>query len=170
MFQKLTAFTTKVADLADKPTLSPTDLKAQFDAAPDEVREYLNLLIDDLNIEFPKYASKQQETWSDMPLFNSWIVNDGAYAKFRKDEFGVVHVRAYIKGGAITAFAIISNLPTGFRPLENRYFSALCWTGSGTTSSSFVTANLQVTTAGDIKILDNAGNGWMILDLSFETF
>lgn len=48
-FQKLTAFTKKVADLADQPTLTPTELKAQFDAAPDELRVYFNNLIDALN-------------------------------------------------------------------------------------------------------------------------
>lgn len=48
--QKLNAFTKKVADLADKPnaTMTATEVKAQFDAAPDEVRTYLNQLIDAL--------------------------------------------------------------------------------------------------------------------------
>lgn len=48
MFEKLVSFTKKVADLADRPSLDPTALKAQFDAAPDEVRVYLNKLIDSL--------------------------------------------------------------------------------------------------------------------------
>jgi hypothetical protein len=48
MFQKLVSFTKKVADLSDKPSLNPAELKAQFDAAPDEVRESLNKLIDAL--------------------------------------------------------------------------------------------------------------------------
>jgi hypothetical protein len=48
MFEKLESFTKKVADLADKPSLNPTELKGQFDAAPDEVRVYLNKLIDAL--------------------------------------------------------------------------------------------------------------------------
>lgn len=47
-FEKLIAFTKKVADLSDKPSLNPSELKAQFDAAPDEVRQYLNKLIDAL--------------------------------------------------------------------------------------------------------------------------
>lgn len=45
MFEKLVSFTKKVADLPDKPTTNP---KAIFDAAPDEVRQYLNKLIDAL--------------------------------------------------------------------------------------------------------------------------
>lgn len=46
--EKLSAFTKKVADLADKPnaTMSAAEVKAHFDAAPDEVRVYLNKLID----------------------------------------------------------------------------------------------------------------------------
>lgn len=46
MFEKLVSFTKKVSDLADKPALTPAELKSQFDAAPDEVRVYLNKLID----------------------------------------------------------------------------------------------------------------------------
>jgi hypothetical protein len=45
MFEKLVSFTKKVSDLADRPSSNP---KAQFDAAPDEVRQYLNKLIDSL--------------------------------------------------------------------------------------------------------------------------
>jgi hypothetical protein len=46
--EKLNAFTKDVSDLSDRPALNPTELKAQFDAAPDEVRQYLNKLIDAL--------------------------------------------------------------------------------------------------------------------------
>jgi hypothetical protein len=46
MFEKLNSFTKKVADLPDQPTLDAAALKAQFDAAADEVRQYLNKLID----------------------------------------------------------------------------------------------------------------------------
>lgn len=48
MFQKLVSFTKKVADLADRPSINASELKSQFDAAPDEVRQYLNDLIDAL--------------------------------------------------------------------------------------------------------------------------
>jgi hypothetical protein len=48
--EKLLAFTQDVSDLADKPStsLSAVQVKAIFDAAPNEVRVYLNQLIDDL--------------------------------------------------------------------------------------------------------------------------
>lgn len=48
MFQKLLAFTKKVADLSDRPALNPVELKAHFDAPADEVRLALNSLIDAL--------------------------------------------------------------------------------------------------------------------------
>jgi hypothetical protein len=48
VLEKLNAFTKDVSDLSDRPALNPTELKAQFDAAPDEVRQYLNKLIDAL--------------------------------------------------------------------------------------------------------------------------
>lgn len=48
--EKLKAFTKKVADLADKPnsTMTAAELKAHFDAAPDELRVYFNHMIDAL--------------------------------------------------------------------------------------------------------------------------
>jgi hypothetical protein len=48
MFNKLLSFTKKVQDLPDQPALTPADLKAQFDAAPDELRQYFNNFIDAL--------------------------------------------------------------------------------------------------------------------------
>jgi hypothetical protein len=48
MFQKLESFTKDVSDLATKPALDPAALKAQFDAAPDELRQYFNKLVDAL--------------------------------------------------------------------------------------------------------------------------
>ena len=48
--EKLLNFTTDVGDLADKPngTMSAAEVKAQFDAAPNELRLSFNQLIDDL--------------------------------------------------------------------------------------------------------------------------
>jgi hypothetical protein len=48
MLEKLQSFTKKVADLPDQPSLSPNELKAQFDAAPEELRQKFNTLIDAL--------------------------------------------------------------------------------------------------------------------------
>jgi hypothetical protein len=48
LFQKLLAFTKKVSDFADHVTGNASDNKAQFDAAPEELRTYFNNLIDGL--------------------------------------------------------------------------------------------------------------------------
>jgi hypothetical protein len=48
LFQKLASFTKKVADFADHVTGNPAENKAQFDAAPEELRTYFNNLIDAL--------------------------------------------------------------------------------------------------------------------------
>jgi hypothetical protein len=48
VLQKLVSFTKKVADLPDKPTLNASELKNQFDAAPEELRGSFNNLIDAL--------------------------------------------------------------------------------------------------------------------------
>jgi hypothetical protein len=47
-FNKLSAFTQKVADAADQLTGNPAGTKAIFDAAPEELRTYFNNLIDAL--------------------------------------------------------------------------------------------------------------------------
>ena len=47
-FQKLTAFSKTVSDLSDKPALTPTALKAQFDSSPNELKDAFNSLIDAL--------------------------------------------------------------------------------------------------------------------------
>lgn len=48
MLEKLNSFTKDVSDLPDKPLITTAELKNWFDAAPNEVREYLNKLIDAL--------------------------------------------------------------------------------------------------------------------------
>lgn len=51
MFEKLESFTRDVSDLPDRPALNQAAaLKEQFDAAPNEVRVYLNKLIDALKL------------------------------------------------------------------------------------------------------------------------
>jgi hypothetical protein len=50
MFQKLATFTKKVSMLADEPSLNATELKAQFDAAPEELRGSFNALVDALKL------------------------------------------------------------------------------------------------------------------------
>jgi hypothetical protein len=47
-FNTLDAFTKKVADMADQPSGTPEEIKAGFDAAVEELREYFNNLVNAL--------------------------------------------------------------------------------------------------------------------------
>jgi hypothetical protein len=105
-FEKLVSFTKDVSDLADKPALgSAAALKAHFDAAPDEVRQYFNKLIDSLqkttegdsgakNVgatsisgltgtdvqtlleSLYNLAKKTPPTWSNLSTLNGWVTAD----------------------------------------------------------------------------------------------
>ena len=44
---KISAFTHKISDLADQPNLPPDELKARFDACPEQLRVSLNAVCDD---------------------------------------------------------------------------------------------------------------------------
>ena len=45
--RKLTAFQNRISDLPDTPTLTASELKARFDACPEELRQALNGVCDD---------------------------------------------------------------------------------------------------------------------------
>ncbi|MBO0959568.1 hypothetical protein J1P26_07450 [Neobacillus sp. MM2021_6] len=150
MFEKLVSFTKKVADLSDRPSLNPSELKAQFDAAPDEVRVNLNKLIDALkkteagdsgakNIGMTTITGltgtdvqtllESLKTYIDKPpaeidasLQNGW---QNAYgdqkARYWKDVFGMVHVNGRIKLGTRTDGTTVFTLPAGYRPKDQYY-------------------------------------------------
>ena len=44
---KISAFAHKISDLADQPNLPPDELKARFDACPEELRQAVNAICDD---------------------------------------------------------------------------------------------------------------------------
>jgi hypothetical protein len=75
MLQKLLAFTKKVADLPDRPSLNSAELKAQFDAAPEELRQTFNKLVDDLTT-IP--------TWMDATLENGFLMSSRTTPTTRK--------------------------------------------------------------------------------------
>lgn len=187
MFQKLTAFTKKVADLADKPTLTPAELKAQFDAAPDEVREYLNNLIDALqkttagdsgakNIGATAiaglaggdiqtlleniatlYAKKQQENFIPAVLQNGWVNQNTFNTGYYKDETGKVNIRGVIKNGTMGTTAFA--LPVGYRPEYARVHFVLSNNGS-----TDVLGRVDISTNGNVVVQTIGGNSYLSLD------
>jgi hypothetical protein len=77
MFEKLNSFTKDVSDLADRPALgSAAALKAHFDAAPDEVRQYLNKLIDSLQSQAAGDSGAQYIGSAIVPGLNGTNIRD----------------------------------------------------------------------------------------------
>ncbi|MEH3052384.1 MAG: hypothetical protein PGN13_00050 [Patulibacter minatonensis] len=66
------------------------------------------------------------EAWKAIPLVNNWANLGNGYeeAGYRKDPFGVVHLRGVIRrvDGAPTGIQI-ATLPEGYRPARSRTFS-----------------------------------------------
>lgn len=66
-------------------------------------------------------ANRVQESWITLTLTNGWLDMDTARAiKYRKDQFGRVHIKGSIKSGTLNQSAF--TLPVGYRPLQTVYF------------------------------------------------
>lgn len=189
MFEKLVSFTKKVADLPDRPSLNPSALKAQFDAAPDEVRVYLNKLIDALKLTttgdsgaknigataisgltgsdvqtlLESLNTKMNDTsvqFQTPTLLNGWVVDTGA--RFWKEKDGMVHFELAIKNGATNNNVVVMNFPAGYRPS-----GTIQMTGFLDNGSKIVVYHVHE--AGELKILREYGvTGLMILNGSFK--
>jgi hypothetical protein len=143
-FQKLDAFTKKVADLADKPALNASELKAQFDAAPEELRTYFNNLVDALN---------NQEAFNPAVLENAWLVfgSGDMDPGYMKDQLGFVHIRGHVKDGTTTPGTTIFTLPTGYRPSSALEFNTV--SNDGTKD---IVARVTVTADGRVVFTTGA--------------
>jgi hypothetical protein len=142
MFEKLLSFTKKVSDLADKPTLNASELKLQFDAAPEELRESFNNLVDALNTP---------EALSSLTLQNGWTSYQvGTEGYYYKDQLGRVHLQGRFKNGVTTDGYVLAQLPVGYRPVQDRFFNSRnC--NALVTSNGFITL-YNITSQGDIGI------------------
>lgn len=64
-------------------------------------------------------AGKSVEAWKALTLMNNWEYNGvGTTPAYRKDDFGIVHLKGSIKLGTVTAGTQIFLLPEGYRPPE----------------------------------------------------
>jgi hypothetical protein len=146
MLQKLLAFTKKVADLPDRPSLNSAELKAQFDAAPEELRQSFNNLVDALN---------QSPTWTDATLENGFLNYGGSdfNAGFTLDNLGNVYLRGCLKAGTNGQNAF--TLPAGMRPSKTRSFPLSC-NITGAFASIYPNGNVIVSFPG--------GYSWLYLD------
>jgi hypothetical protein len=194
MFEKLNSFTKDVSDLADHPIIDPVVMKAQFDAAPNEVREYLNKLIDVLlrttagdsgaknigatNITGLTGTDVQTiledlttKTYAATPnfqtptLLNGWVANSGTYPiKYWKDADGMVHFRLAVGGGAVGINNSIMAFPAGYRPGSNEMHF-----GHVDNSGTGEAAIFAIATSGLVQnIRTLPSNGLVILNGSFK--
>jgi hypothetical protein len=149
MFEKLLSFTKKVQDLPDQPTLTPNELKAQFDAAPEELRVHLNKTIDDVQTAITDL--KEQEDWIPIVLQNGWVpFNATGYPNgFYKNEMGEVKCRGMIRGGAADTLAF--TLPEGYRPHSDQFF-ILYADASQTSAPSPVIGRAGVKSNGQVLV------------------
>ena len=87
-------------------------------------------------------ANKVQEAWLTPTLLNGWENLAAPYAQvgYYKDEFGVVHLKGFVKSGIENVFFI---LPSGYRPSETIYFPVI----ADDTTPSFV----QIKSNGEVS-------------------
>jgi hypothetical protein len=87
-------------------------------------------------------ANKAQEAWITPTLLNSWTQADATNmpVRYRKDEFGIVHLFGRLSGG--TAGTVAFTLPVGYRPSKRVGFA--CYTSSGTHGKAYALATGEV--------------------------
>lgn len=97
--------------------------------------------------------------WRAPALLNSWVNYGSGYstAGYRKDASGLVHVRGFVKAGSASG-AVIFTLPAGYRPGMLTAFGQTQWSGGPGV------AELDITTAGDLKWYGAAAPSWIVLD------
>jgi hypothetical protein len=87
---------------------------------------------------------------------NSWVDYGSGYpgAAFRKDAFGYVHLKGFIKNGTAVDTTTMITMPTGYKVGSTRHIAAVGASGAG---------HLKLTTSG-IAYGAGTGNGWLTLD------
>lgn len=97
-------------------------------------------------------------TWIAPTLLNSWVnYNTTSFdaAGYYKDQFGYVHLRGMISTGTTTVGTVILNLPAGYRPFKNKYF---------TTVSNSAACTVAVVSSGDLQVAGSVSSLWLSLD------
>jgi hypothetical protein len=191
MFEPLVSFTKDVSDLADKPVLDPAVMKAQFDAAPDEVRVYLNKLIDALKLTTAgdsgaknigatnitgltgtdvqsllesintTFAKKSQESWSNITLSNGWA-NLPGFSPAKYRKNQFGNVRGK---GVVTGGNTSSGFVVFTFPPGYRPPEDEIFTVGcyiNNTTKSFATLRVRAST-GDVQVDYVPGNSWLSL-------
>jgi hypothetical protein len=194
MFEKLVSFTKKVADLADRPSLNSAELKNQFDAAPDEVRVYLNKLIDALKSTTAGDSGAKNtgasvitglegtdvqalleslynkitvlDPWANVATQNGWSHHGTIPCQYSKDPSGIVRLRGILTPGILTSGVTPFVLPANFRPKKD--YDVITKVVAPGGALNFTT--LVVTTTGNVSIYDNLNIAALYVNnISFRT-
>jgi len=101
-------------------------------------------------------------SWVTPTLLNSWVDFGGAFAtaQYRKDSFGVVHLKGLIKDGTTTSATVLFTLPTGHRPTLQRVFVT-------STSTAGTSARVDVEADGDVSIQSGSATYLSLDGISF---
>ncbi|BCS54789.1 hypothetical protein [Geobacter sp. SVR] len=113
---------------------------------------------------FAAKAATALEAITAPALLNSWTNVGGGEqpAQYYKDNFGIVHVEGLLSTSGTSSATVAFNLPVGYRPASNRYFSGFV------DGSSLGSGNIGVTPAGDVYVFYPAGAGSVGIEFSFR--
>lgn len=103
------------------------------------------------------YAIGATETATRPTLQNSWVDYNTtlfSQAEYYKSSEGMVYLQGLIKSGTTTVGTTIFTLPTGYRPIVDRFFIVASNTGAGM---------ITVGPTGEVKY-QAGGNGYLSLD------
>jgi len=120
----------------------------------------VNLNFDELKTK-TDYLSAPDSDWiavgsAGSSFANSWVNYGSGYpaAAFRKDAFGYVHLKGFIRNGTAVDTTTMITMPTGYKVGSTRHIAAIGASAAG---------HIKLTTSG-IAYGGGTGNGWITLD------
>lgn len=143
---------------------------SQVDEEFNNLIVFANTLEEGVNNRYTKeqtdntYAKKTQENWIPLILQNGWGGTGvgNAEPRYMKDEFGFVHFKGSIWGGAIADWTIIANLPVGYIPSERIRIPTVNSDGGENTRASYIVFE----TDGTVKVKNLSWNSYLELNIA----
>ena len=84
----------------------------------DDYYNHIKLMNERTQLDIREKANKKQEDWIIPTLLNGWVGSASNKPRFRKDDFGNVHITGTFAEGRGTIFT----LPQGYRPVQRKEF------------------------------------------------
>lgn len=109
--------------------------------------------------EKAKLVNLDDGTYITPTMLNGWVNYSSTfqYAGYRKDEYGMVHIRGLVKSGTVPD-SVVFTLPVGYRPANNHIFSA---------DGNSVIERVDVNPDGNVYARC-ASNAWISIECSFK--